>query len=109
MPGFDGKAHDINALNVGQVATLADYVIDRYGRADPAVTDVDVAEIRAGGPTSPRLLCRADWHCRRYCGWFLGDRVADSRLATAASHEGLGHIQESNIERVLINPPIIGT
>jgi mono/diheme cytochrome c family protein len=56
MPGFGGKAHDINALNDGQVATLANYVIDHYGRAGAPVTSADVAEIRAGGPTSPLLL-----------------------------------------------------
>jgi mono/diheme cytochrome c family protein len=56
MPGFGGKAHDINALNDGQVATLANYVIDHYGRAGAPVTSTAVAEIRAGGPTSPLLL-----------------------------------------------------
>jgi mono/diheme cytochrome c family protein len=55
MPGFGGKAQDINALNDAQVATLANYVIDHYGRVSTPVTSADVAEIRAGGPTSPLL------------------------------------------------------
>jgi mono/diheme cytochrome c family protein len=56
MPGFGGKAHDINALNDTQVATLANYVVDHYGRGGNPVTSADVAEARAGGPTSPLLL-----------------------------------------------------
>jgi len=56
MPGFGGKAQDINALNDAQVAMLANYVIDHYGRVSTPVTSADVAEIRAGGPTSPLLL-----------------------------------------------------
>jgi hypothetical protein len=56
MPGFGGKAQDINALNDAQVATLANYVIEHYGRVTTPVTPADVAEIRAGGPTSPLLM-----------------------------------------------------
>jgi mono/diheme cytochrome c family protein len=56
MPGFGGKANDINALTDAQIATLANYVLDHYGRADPPVKPADVAEIRAGGPTSSLLL-----------------------------------------------------
>jgi mono/diheme cytochrome c family protein len=56
MPGFGGKAHDINALNDAQIAALANYVIEHYGRVTTPVTSADVAEIRAGGPTSPLLL-----------------------------------------------------
>jgi fructose 5-dehydrogenase cytochrome subunit len=56
MPGFGGKANDINALNDAQVATLANYVLEHYGRVDTAVKPSDVAQIRAGGPTSSLLL-----------------------------------------------------
>lgn len=56
MPGFGGKANDINALNDSQVATLANYVIDNYGRAGTPVTPANVAEVRAGGPASSLLL-----------------------------------------------------
>ena len=56
MPGFGGKANDINALNDVQVATLANYVIDNYGRSGTPVTPADVAEVRAGGPSSSLLL-----------------------------------------------------
>ena len=56
MPGFGGKANDINALNDAQVATLANYVIENYGRAGAAVTPADVAQVRAGGPASSLLL-----------------------------------------------------
>ncbi|MFK0166425.1 c-type cytochrome [Rhizobium sp. NPDC090279] len=56
MPGFGGKANDINALNDSQVATLANYVIDNYGRTGTPVTPADVAQVRAGGPASSLLL-----------------------------------------------------
>jgi mono/diheme cytochrome c family protein len=56
MPGFGGKANDINALDDGQVATLANYVIEHYGRPGAPVTPADVAEVRAGGPSSSLLL-----------------------------------------------------
>lgn len=56
MPGFGGKPNDIAALNDVEVASLANYVIDQYGRTGTAVTQADVAEIRAGGPTSSLLL-----------------------------------------------------
>lgn len=56
MPGFGGKANDINALNDSQVATLANYVIDNYGRTGSPVTAANVAEVRAGGPASSLLL-----------------------------------------------------
>ncbi|WP_353619755.1 cytochrome c [Rhizobium sp. ICMP 5592] len=56
MPGFGGKANDINALNDAQVATLANYVIENYGRAGAPVTPADVAQVRAGGPASSLLL-----------------------------------------------------
>ncbi|WP_271024243.1 cytochrome c [Rhizobium sp. RCAM05973] len=56
MPGFGGKANDINALNDSQVATLANYVIDQYGRPGTPVTPADVAQVRAGGPASSLLL-----------------------------------------------------
>ncbi|WP_267555125.1 cytochrome c [Rhizobium rhizogenes] len=56
MPGFGGKANDINALNDNQVATLANYVIEHYGRPGTPVTPANVAEVRAGGPASSLLL-----------------------------------------------------
>lgn len=56
MPGFGGKANDINALNDSQVATLANYVIDNYGRSGTPVMSSDVAQVRAGGPASSLLL-----------------------------------------------------
>jgi len=56
MPGFGGKVNNVNVLNDEQIATLANYVIDQYGRGDTPVKSEDVAQIRAGGPTSPLLL-----------------------------------------------------
>jgi mono/diheme cytochrome c family protein len=56
MPGFGGKANDINALNDNEVATLANYVIEHYGRPGTAITPADVADVRAGGPASSLLL-----------------------------------------------------
>jgi mono/diheme cytochrome c family protein len=56
MPGFGGKPNDTNALNDAQIALLANYVIERYGRPGKTVSPADVAEERAGGPTSTLVL-----------------------------------------------------
>ena len=56
MPGFGGKTHDIAALNDSQVALLANYVVEHFGRAGKTVTAGDVAQVRAGGPSSPLVL-----------------------------------------------------
>jgi len=56
MPGFGGKTNAIADLNDGEVARLANYVIEHFGRVDAPITAAEVAEVRAGGPTSSLLL-----------------------------------------------------
>jgi hypothetical protein len=55
MPGFGGEKTDPYQLNNSQIALLASYVFQQYGRPQ-SVSESDVAVIRQGGPTSPILL-----------------------------------------------------
>jgi mono/diheme cytochrome c family protein len=56
MPGFGGKPNDINALSDSEIATLANYVTDHFGRPGKTVSPADVAQIRRGGPASSLVL-----------------------------------------------------
>jgi mono/diheme cytochrome c family protein len=56
MPGFGGKPNDIGALSDSEIALLANYVTDHFGRPGKAVSPADVALVRAGGPASSLLL-----------------------------------------------------
>jgi mono/diheme cytochrome c family protein len=55
MPGFGGEKTDPNQLSNSQIALLASYVFQQYGRPQ-SVSESNVAKIRQGGPTSPILL-----------------------------------------------------
>jgi hypothetical protein len=55
MPGFGGKKTDANQLSNSQIALLANYLLQHYGR-DQTVSENDVATVRQGGPSSPLLL-----------------------------------------------------
>jgi len=56
MPGFGGKPNDLNALGDADIARLANYVIEHYGRVGRAVSPSDVAVVRQGGPSSSLVL-----------------------------------------------------
>jgi mono/diheme cytochrome c family protein len=56
MPGFGGKPNDLSALSDSEIAVLANYVIDHFGRPGKTVSPADVAQIRRGGPASSLIL-----------------------------------------------------
>lgn len=56
MPGFGGKPSDLNALSDVQIASLANYVLSKYGQPSEKVTSATVATVRQGGPTSNLIL-----------------------------------------------------
>jgi fructose 5-dehydrogenase cytochrome subunit len=55
MPGFGGHATDANPLSDRDIVVLGNYVLAHYGSADTAITELQVAEERRGGPSSPLL------------------------------------------------------
>jgi fructose 5-dehydrogenase cytochrome subunit len=60
MPGFAGGPHDLAALSDREIVLLTNYLLQRYGRPDIAVTAEQVAEVRRGGPSSSLIsLARA--------------------------------------------------
>jgi mono/diheme cytochrome c family protein len=57
MPGFGGKPADLNALDDQQIALLGNFLLDRFGAPQHvAITQEQVAQVRAGGPSSSILL-----------------------------------------------------
>ena len=56
MPGFGGHKFDPSQFSDNQVALLANYVFEQYGRAGTSVSQSDVAMVRQGGPSSPLVL-----------------------------------------------------
>jgi mono/diheme cytochrome c family protein len=56
MPGFGGHKFDPSQFNDSQIALLANYVFEQYGRAGKPVSQSDVAMVRQGGPSSPLVL-----------------------------------------------------
>ncbi|XCC97632.1 cytochrome c (plasmid) [Salipiger sp. H15] len=55
MPPFGEQVNAFNALSDDEIASLSNYVFAQYGAADHEVSAADVAQIRAGGPTSDLL------------------------------------------------------
>jgi fructose 5-dehydrogenase cytochrome subunit len=53
MPPFGAQPNALNHLDDRQIATLSNWILQRYGNAETAVTPEQVAEIRRGGPASP--------------------------------------------------------
>ncbi len=53
MPGFGGNKDDSSQLDNHQIALLANYVFEQYGRMGTQATESDVATVRQGGPSSP--------------------------------------------------------
>ncbi|MGB9098029.1 c-type cytochrome [Erwinia sp.] len=56
MPPFGEQTHALTHLDDRQVATLASWIMQQYGKADVKVEPEQVAEIRRGGPSSPLVL-----------------------------------------------------
>jgi mono/diheme cytochrome c family protein len=56
MPGFGGLPSDSNQLSDTEIATLSNYVLGQFGRADKVVSPNDVAQERLGGPSSSLIL-----------------------------------------------------
>jgi fructose 5-dehydrogenase cytochrome subunit len=52
MPGFAGGPNDLAALTDREIVLLANYLLERYGRAGVVITTEQVAEVRRGGPSS---------------------------------------------------------
>jgi mono/diheme cytochrome c family protein len=52
MPGFGGAKDDSSQLDNRQIAVLANYVLQQFGRVASPVSDTDVATVRQGGPSS---------------------------------------------------------
>jgi mono/diheme cytochrome c family protein len=60
MPGFGGNPGDADPLSDREIALLGNYVLENYGRAEVAITEQQVADVRRGGPTSALIaLARA--------------------------------------------------
>jgi mono/diheme cytochrome c family protein len=55
MPGFGGHPTDANQLSNRDITVLGNYVLAHYGQAGTTITEQQVAEVRAGGPSSPLL------------------------------------------------------
>jgi mono/diheme cytochrome c family protein len=56
MPGFGGRRADPNQLGDNEIALLANYVVEQYGRVAKPVSASDVATVRQGGPSSALVL-----------------------------------------------------
>ncbi|WP_338563627.1 cytochrome c [Erwinia sp. E_sp_B04_7] len=56
MPPFGGQPEALNHLDDQQVATLSNWILQKYGNASVTVTASQVADIRRGGATSPLVL-----------------------------------------------------
>lgn len=56
MPPFGEQVNAFNPLSDNEIASLSNYVLAQYGAADYEVSAADVAQIRAGGPTSDLLV-----------------------------------------------------
>jgi mono/diheme cytochrome c family protein len=56
MPGFGGHKADSSQLDNRQIAVLANYVLEQYGRVATPVSESDVATVRQGGPSSSLVL-----------------------------------------------------
>lgn len=56
MPGFGGRKSDPSQFSDNEIALLANYVFEQYGRAGTSVSQNDVAMVRQGGPSSPLVL-----------------------------------------------------
>ncbi|MDZ7280010.1 cytochrome c [Pantoea eucrina] len=56
MPPFGAQPNAINPLDDQQIATLSNWILQRYGNADVTVSPEQVAEIRRGGPASPLVM-----------------------------------------------------
>jgi len=56
MPGFGGLRSDSNQLSDTQIAAVSNYVLSQFGRAGEVVSPGDVAQERAGGPSSSLIL-----------------------------------------------------
>jgi len=56
MPGFGGRKSDPSQFSDSEIALLANYVFQQYGRAGTSVSQSDVAMVRQGGPSSSLVL-----------------------------------------------------
>lgn len=56
MPPFGGQPEALNHLDDQQVATLSNWILQKYGNASITVTASQVADIRRGGAASPLVL-----------------------------------------------------
>lgn len=56
MPPFGDQPNALNHLDDQQVATLSNWILQRYGKQSVTVSPEQVAEVRRGGPTSPLVL-----------------------------------------------------
>ena len=66
MPGFGGHPTDANPLSDRDIVALGNYVLTHYGPGNTTITEQQVAEVRAGGPSSPLLaLARGGWRPQR--------------------------------------------
>ncbi len=55
MPPFGDQVNAFNALSDDEIASLANYVFAQYGDGEQEVSAAEVAQVRAGGPTSDLL------------------------------------------------------